>query len=288
MAKIVIVTETGCDLTQEDKVRYGIVTVPMHVNFDDRSLDDGSFPVTNIFQFFEKTGHLPKTSAANPQDYRAVFEKIWQTDKDSEIIHLGYSAVTTASFNNRHIATEDRYHMTHIDTKQVSVAGRAIVLKVAEYIKSNPDATVENIKKYAESCIEKCRFSFFPGDIEYLKAGGRVSNSSYLIASVLALKPLIEIKNGHLLCTKKHRGKNEKVFPSFLDQHLDEHRYEKDSFFMCCSPGMPRETKQQLTDIAHKHGYSDFPWLQTGCVISAHAGPGAFGVGGFEYPDNSK
>lgn len=282
MAKIVIVTETGCDLTKRDAIRYGIETVPMHVTFENKSLDDGSFPVADIFRSFEKTGKLPKTSAANPRDYRAVFEKIWQEDNKTEVIHLGYSAVTTASFNNRHIATEDRYHITHIDTKQVSVAGRAIVLKVAEYVENNPDATVEDIKKYAEKCIENCRFSFFPGDIEYLKAGGRVSNSSYLIATVLALKPLIEIKNGHLICTKKHRGKNEKVFPSFLDRHLANHRYEKDSFFMCSSPGMTEEEKQKLTTIAHKHGYYDFPWLETGCVISTHAGPGAFGVGGFE------
>ena len=282
MTKTVIVTETGCDITPEDAVKYGICLVPMHVTFDKENMDDGSFPVEKIFDSFKNTGKLPKTSAANPRDYRQVFEKIWQEDSNTQIIHLGYSAVTTASFNNRHIATEDRYNVTHIDTKQVSVAGRAIVLKVAAFIADNPDATPEDIKKYAAGCIEKCRFSFFPGDMEYLKAGGRVSNSSYLIATVLGLKPLIEIKNGHLLCTKKHRGKNENVFPAFLERHLAEHRYEPDSFFMCQSPGLEPECRKALTQIACRHGYYNVPWLNTGCVISAHAGPGAFGVGGFE------
>ena len=42
------------------------------------------------------------------------------------------------------------------------------------------------------------------------------------------------------------------------------------------------EVKKQLEDIATKHGYKDFTWVPTGCVIATHAGPGAFGAGGFE------
>ena len=40
-------------------------------------------------------------------------------------------------------------------------------------------------------------------------------------------------------------------------------------------------TEKQLEDIAAKYGYKDFTWVPTGCVIATHAGPGAFGVGGF-------
>ena len=35
-------------------------------------------------------------------------------------------------------------------------------------------------------------------------------------------------------------------------------------------------------DIAEKYGYKDFTWVPTGCVIATHAGPGAFGAGGFK------
>ena len=38
----------------------------------------------------------------------------------------------------------------------------------------------------------------------------------------------------------------------------------------------------QLEEVAAKHGYKEFTWVPTGCVIATHAGPGAFGVGGFK------
>ncbi len=50
---------------------------------------------------------------------------------------------------------------------------------------------------------------------------------------------------------------------------------------MVFSPGLPENVKKQLEDIAAKYGYKDFTWVPTGCVIATHAGPGAFGVGGF-------
>ena len=42
-----------------------------------------------------------------------------------------------------------------------------------------------------------------------------------------------------------------------------------------------KRLKKQLEDIAVKHGYEGFTWVPTGCVIATHAGPGAFGAGGF-------
>jgi len=33
--------------------------------------------------------------------------------------------------------------------------------------------------------------------------------------------------------------------------------------------------------IAAEKGFENVSWVQTGCVIAAHSGPGAFGIVGF-------
>ena len=58
-----------------------------------------------------------------------------------------------------------------------------------------------------ESWNKKVFCSFIPGNLDYLKAGGRVSNAAYLGATLLRLKPLIEIVDGKLLASKKYRGR---------------------------------------------------------------------------------
>ena len=41
MKKIVLMAETGSDITPELAKEYEIYIVPMHVNFGDETLDDG-------------------------------------------------------------------------------------------------------------------------------------------------------------------------------------------------------------------------------------------------------
>lgn len=282
MKKYYIVTETGGDLMPADVEKYGIEVVPMHVQMEGESRDDGAFPVTDIFESYRRTKVLPKTSATNPHEYKEAFDRIMAKNPDAQILHVAYSAITTASYHNAVLAAEGMDNVTHIDTKMVTGGQRAIVLKIAEFLENNPDASIQQIKEYSDELVDKCEFGFFPGDLEYLKAGGRVSNAAYLVASMLNLKPLIEMIDGKLVGTKKYRGNNDKVFVKFLDEYLTNNTFEKDSFFMVWSPGLPDAVKKQLEDVAAKHGYEEFTWVPTGCVISTHAGPGAYGAGGFK------
>ena len=281
MAKYYIVTETGGDLMPRDVEKYGIKVVPMHVQMGDETFDDGTFSPKEVFAHFERTKQLPKTSATNPHEYRTAFDEILAENPDAIILHMAYSAITTASYHNAVMAADGDENIVHIDTKQVTGGQRAIVLKMAQFIEENPDATLEQIKELADKLVNNARFVFFPGDLAYLKAGGRVSNAAYLVASVLGLKPLIEMLDGKLVGTKKYRGSDAKVYTQLLNEFLTANKLEKESFFMVYSEGMDSELKAKLEKEAEKYGHHNVLWVPTGCVISTHCGPGAFGVGGF-------
>ena len=62
MNKIIILAETGSDITKEAAAEYGIRLVPMHVSFGSETKDDGTFPAEEIYGYYERTGTLPKTS----------------------------------------------------------------------------------------------------------------------------------------------------------------------------------------------------------------------------------
>ena len=76
MSSIILVAETGSDITPELAAQYGIAMVPMHVNFDDETFDDGSFPTQKICDFYKGTGRLPKTSGSTPDDFIRVFDEL--------------------------------------------------------------------------------------------------------------------------------------------------------------------------------------------------------------------
>ena len=129
--KIILVAETGSDLTPQQAQENGIYLVPMHVTMGDQTLDDGSFPPEEVCAYYQKTGTVPKTSASGPFDFKTVFDRLHEQFPDKKILHLAYSAVTTASYHNALLEGEHRDYVTSIDTKHVSVGQAAVVLHAA-------------------------------------------------------------------------------------------------------------------------------------------------------------
>ena len=166
MKKYYIVTETGGDLFQSDAEKYEIEIVPMHVQMEGESRDDGAFPVTEVFESYRRTKVLPKTSATNPHEYAQAFDRIMAKNPDAHIIHVAYSAITTASYHNAVLAAEGRDNITHIDTKQVTGGQRAIVLKIAQFIQENPDVTPQQIKEYGENSSIKASVNVTIGNTD--------------------------------------------------------------------------------------------------------------------------
>ena len=281
MNKIIIVAESGSDITVKTANKYNIKTVPMHVIMNGESLDDGFFPVDKIFEYYDKHKELPTTSATNPDEYANLFASINKEFPNCQILHLGYSAVTTASFQNAIIGSEEFDNVTHLDTKAVTGGQQAVILKAAKFIKEHPDATIDEVVVEVKKWIDKAYMAFVPNTLNYLLAGGRVSNAAYLGANILKLKPVIEIDNGYLVSKKKYRGSLERASRKLLTDIFENNPLESDSMYLLYSKGLSEEFKLEIEKFLSGYGYNDIPWIATGCVISTHSGPGVFGIGGF-------
>ena len=277
---ILLTAESGSDITPEIAQKYGITLVPMHVAFGGETRDDGSFPTTEMFAHYAKTRELPRTSGCTPHDFEVVFERLQKEHPGQGILHLAYSACTTCSMQSAIIASEERKGIAIVDTKQVSAAQAAVVIAVAEYLRDNPDTTLEQAAAKAEEIAKTVRMGFFPGDLDYLRAGGRVSNAAYLGAKLLSLNPLIEILDGKLLSTKKYRGSMAKVVVKLVDEYSENLDPAK-PLYLIYGEGLDGKIREDAERIAREKGFEQISWVQTGCVIAAHSGPGAFGIVGF-------
>lgn len=219
MNPIILVAETGSDLTPELASQYNIRIVPMHVSFDTETLDDGSFPVEKIRDYYHDTRKLPRTSGCSPEDFITAFDEIHEQYPDSQILYLAYSAVTTCSYQSALIAAQDRDYVTEIDTRQVSIGQAAVVTAVAELLKEHPEMTIEAAADAARELLSRAKMCFLPDNLEFLRAGGRVSNAVCLGSRILNIHPCIEILDGKLVATKKYRGKMKKVVRQLIEDY---------------------------------------------------------------------
>ena len=280
MSNYVIVTESGADIPPELAKRYKIEMIPMHISFGGETKDDMTFPVEDAFEYYEKTGLLPQTSGATPFDFETVFDEIHRQYPQKHILHLAYSAATTCSYQSALIAADGRDYITSIDTKSVSAGQAMIVLSMAEYLGENPKASLEDVKEKADRLISHIRMGFFPGDLAYLKAGGRVGNAAFLGATILSIKPLIEIENGKLVSTKKYRGSIASVAAKLIRDYSKKYQLRKEKLALVYSGRLDDTLKEIASKAAYDCGFRGILWVRAGCVVSTHSGPGGFGIVG--------
>ena len=281
MKKIIIMAESGSDLTRELAAQYGIEIVPMHVTFENESLDDGTFEVEKIVDYYKNTGKLPKTSGSTPEDFTKAFERIHKENSEADILYIAYSAVTTVSYGSARIASEGLDYVYMLDTKQVSIGQGMIVYYVAKYLHEHPQTTMDELLAVTKDYISRMNMCFMPDNLEFLKAGGRVSNVAFLGARILGLHPVIEIIDGKLTATKKLRGKMTKVVGSLIQDYSHKWNLDDEAIWFVYTIGTPDEVKEAMVRAANAYGFKEIVWVKAHGVITTHGGPAAVGLAGF-------
>lgn len=284
MQPILLVAESGSDLTADLARQYNIHITPMHVAFDDITLDDGSFPVENICDYYQQTGKLPKTSGCTPEDFSAVFDRLHAEHPDAQILYLAYSAITTCSYQSACIAAEERDYVTALDTRQVSVGQGVIVVEVAKHLQAHPELTIAQAVEAAKQIIDRGRMCFLPDNLEFLRAGGRVSNAVCLGSRILSLHPCIEILEGKLMATKKYRGKMDKVVAQLIRDYAEHYRLDRSCLWLVYTVGLQDAVRRSAEAAAAECGFDRVQWILAGGVITTHGGPAAIGLAGLSQP----
>lgn len=282
MRRIILSTESGADLPKDLADKYAVQVVPMHIVMDGTDYFDGSLPVTDIYDYYERTKKVPSTSATNVHEYHEFFTKIKADFPDCIIIHIGYTSQASASFQSAIIAAEDFEDLFLIDALNVTGGLTAIVMYAATLLEKNPEIEPVRLIEKIESIIPKAKLAFIPGSLEFLRAGGRVSNVAYLGGALLKIKPCIELIEGKLVSTKKYRGKMSGVAEKLMRDYLHDYNINREQLYFIYSIGLDESIKLQMDEIAKETGFENVKWIQAGAMISTHSGPGGFGIAGLE------
>ncbi|MEE1114647.1 MAG: DegV family protein [Eubacterium sp.] len=285
MKEILITTESGSDLPENLIRKYDFHVIPMHVIMDGQSYDDGTIPVERVYEYYESTKKVPTTSCVNVHEYIEFFTQMRSEHPDSVIYHFSYSSNASATYQNAHTAIEqgEFEDIYLIDTKSVSGGCTAHMVAAKKLIDAKKDTITDYAALAAEiqDIADRVECHFIPGTLEYLRAGGRVSNAAYIAANILHLKPLIEIDGpGYLQATKKYRGSIPKIAGKFIDEFFTRYDLDRENIYLMYSSGLDQKTLDYMKDRAVEAGFKEYDYVMTGCVISCHGGKGAIGLAG--------
>ncbi len=278
MKKYYFVAESGADLTPALIQKYDIRVAAMHVALGQTDYLDGEISVDDTCAYYDKTGRLPKTSAVSPHQYSAVFDSIRKENPEAIIMHVGYSDVLTSSFHNAVIASEGYENIYHVDSANVSLGQGFIVVKAAQFVEENPDISPEELVKVISGFAKKTHFWFIPGSLKYLRAGGRVSNIKSVIASLLHIKPLLQVIDGKLVASKNYRGPMNRVVLAMINDLFANALIELETVFIGYTHKIENDLREAMDKLVKSFGVKNLLWFKAGAVITTHAGPGGVGI----------
>ncbi len=203
MSNFVFFSDTDCDLTNEDLLKYNInlIYMPVYIEGEEYNIDLKNKP--NFEDFYEAISakKVATTAAINAQNYIDTWEPFFKDGKD--IVYVAFSSGLSATFDQMKVAIkelEEKYKgrkVYYADTLSISAGGRRLAIQAAKMAQNG--ATPEDIINFVNQKRDTNEVMFIVDDLQHLRRGGRVSSTTAIIGGLLNMKPILHIKDGKLV-----------------------------------------------------------------------------------------
>ena len=274
--KLIISSDSTCDLSKEYIKEHNIGILPLVVVKDGESYKDGiEITPEVIFEHVNAGGALCSTSAGNVNDYMELFEG-YKKDYDA-VIHISLGSGFSSSHQNACIAAEEFENVYVVDSMNLSTGHGLVVVEAVKMAEKGMQP--KEIYDALNELTPRIEASFVLDRLDYMVKGGRCSAVAALGASLLQLKPCIEVVDGKMGVCKKYRGSYEKALGNYVkDRLMDRDDINMERIFVTHTE-TPKEVVESV--IANVKEYKNFDVLEetvAGCTISCHCGPNTLGV----------
>ena len=273
---IKITADSTCDLSQDILEQLNITLVPLHILVDEVDYLDGvNIKPSDIFEFIGKQNKSCSTAAINVFEYEEFFKPL--AEENDAVIHINLSQHLSSCYQNAQIAAQSFDNVYVIDSTNLSTGSGHLVYEAALLAKEGHSA--EEIVARIEGIKPNVRATFVIDKMDYLKKGGRCTSLEAFGATLLKIKPSIEVIDGKMTVGKKYRGAFESALEKYVkDQLANIEQIDPSLIFIThshCSP----ETVAHVRSIVESYGHFNTILETTaGCTISTHCGPNTLGI----------
>ncbi len=204
MAGVAIVTDSNSGITQSQGKELGVYVLPMpflidgHEFFEDISLTQE--------EFYAKLEDNSEVSTSQPTagSVMELWDKILDNGYDS-IVHIPMSSGLSGECETAIMLAEDYDGKVQVvNNQRISVTQRQSVLDAIALAGQGKSA--EEIKEFLEETKMDSSILIMVDTLKYLKKGGRVTPAGAALATILGIKPVLQINGGKLDAFSKARS----------------------------------------------------------------------------------
>lgn len=272
---IAVSAESTIDLPKELLEKYKIDVIPFTVLLGEKAALDGDITPPEIFEYVDKTGVLPKTSAVNEFQYEKYFKGL--LEKHDAVVHISLSDGISSSCQHATIVAGKLKNVYVVNSKSLSTGIALLAIYARQLVDQGLEAS--EVAKKVNERVPHLQVSFVLNTVEYLFKGGRCSSLQRFGVNLLRIKPQILVgKDGKMSSGSKYRGKNKEVVEQYcLDTLKKFNTPNKDLIFITHSMASP-DMVETAREILQRKGFKEIIETYAGATISSHCGPKCLGI----------
>lgn len=269
-----IVVDSTANLPPELLRMHQIEVVPICIQIGERTYDE-DVDITRA-EFYEALtcGKQPLTSQPPPASFYRVYQLL--REKARAIISIHITGRHSGTVQSAKLAAEmlPGADITVVDSEYVSGAMGLIALVAAKAAEMG--LSKEDILRAIEDAKRKIAVYVSVPTLSYLRRSGRVSFAAAALADVLAIKPILTVRNGLLQVAAKVRS-----FRRALDSSLamaEEQVGRAKVQVAILHTNVPEAAEEFRQRVEARLNVASVFVADMGSALASHGGPGMVGL----------
>ncbi len=278
MSKIMILTDSGCDLPKEIIDEFGIKVLPFELTLNGETFRETfDKSAQDVYELMANTDEIPKHSQISPVRFEEAYKELFEQGY-TDVISVSINSNGSGTYNNSIIGKEDFYESTpeakdkmrifNLDSKCYTIFYGYPIMEAMKRIKKG--ATAEEIVAYLEDWFNVCGIYAVPYNLKYAKKSGRISAAKAFAGELLGLKPVILFADGTTETVDKIRGEKN-IVPKLVE--IAEKNMTPQTPYIMVHGRDNTLAKEIEKELIKRTGRKAEMYANIGAVVSANIGP---------------
>lgn len=284
MEKVLLLTDSACDLTLEEEQQYAIRVLNMPIGVNGKEyIDRAEMTPDEMYQILNTCQELPTTSHINMVEFSEVFCQA-ASEGYTDVIYMGinshgsncHSAAVMGKelFYQQHPELQGKVHIHIVDSLSYSYGyGYPLVLAAQRLAQG---ASVQEILDFLQDFLRHRELYFAMYTLKFAKRSGRIGAAASFVGEVLGLRPIMVFEQGENVTADKVRG-DKNVVPRLFEyykQNVDENCLN----YVLLMGEDPEPARQLQQLIEQYNGQSPDMVGKMGICVAINAGPQIVGI----------
>jgi len=269
-----IVTDSSNGIPPEFIEKYGIEVVPIQVQFGADSYKEGRD--LSLAEFYRRLDEpvLPTTSQPSPGDFVESYKGL--VGKCDEIISIHLTSKGSGTCQSARLASQmiEGVRITIVDTLTASMGTGLIVMAAAEA--AHRGCGHEEIMRIIQRGMDTTRVFVALPTLKYLRRSGRVPQVQAWVAGLLAINPILGVRDGMVEAVERVR-----TFRGCVRRVVElaaEGCRGKASRMVVMHTNALDDARALLEQARQAVQFDEVYFSEMGGSMAVHGGPGMLGI----------